>query len=137
MPEIESVKMTYWELLAWFELASVVLAVATFLILLPGGPLVAYKGFAWIALTGFFALLKKKPQLIDERDSSIQQRCAVLAFRVFWLAFVFITVAITSFCAGQLIPVGYLILFPCFGWAIFGLSRSISTILEYRRDVHS
>jgi hypothetical protein len=83
--------MSAWQKLAWFNLAvvagTVILVVALIPIL---GPTRAQGGFGVLGLLGLapWFLRGGSGVLEDERDRMIRSRSSVIAFFIFWLAFV-------------------------------------------------
>lgn len=77
--------------LAWFSLAVVAGTLVLVLALIPVlGPTRAQGGFGVLGLLGFtpWFLLRRREVLEDERDLMIRRRSGIVAFSIFWLAFV-------------------------------------------------
>jgi hypothetical protein len=76
---------------AWFNLAVVAVTVVTVLALIPVLGPGAQGGFGLLAFLGFgpwFFRRRGGGVILDERDMEIQRRSLLLAYVVFWLAFV-------------------------------------------------
>src|SRR5436309_11716991 len=89
---------------AWFNLAVIVLTLGVVLALLPFLGKGALGGFGFLGLIGFGPLFfRKKPGqvVIDERDQLIQRRSWVLAYSLFWVAFVLAAVLLSPLVYGQ------------------------------------
>ena len=83
--------MTAAQKLACFNLSVVVLTVVTVLILIPVLGPGAQGGFGFLGLLGFGPLFfrRRRNEVVeDERDRAIQRRSVLIAYTVFWLAFV-------------------------------------------------
>jgi hypothetical protein len=89
---------------AWFNLAVIALTLVAVLSLLPFLGKGALGGFGFLGLIGFGPLFfRKKPGqvLTDERDQLIQRRSWVLAYSLFWVAFVLAAVVLSAVVYGQ------------------------------------
>jgi hypothetical protein len=89
---------------AWFNLAVIALTLVAVLSLLPFLGKGALGGFGFLGLLGFGPLFfRRKPGqvLTDERDQLIQRRSWVLAYSLFWVAFVLAAVVLSAVVYGQ------------------------------------
>jgi hypothetical protein len=89
---------------AWFNLAVIALTLVAVLALLPFLGKGALGGFGFLGLLGFGPLFfRRKPGqvLTDERDQLIQRRSWVLAYSLFWVAFVLAAVVLSAVVYGQ------------------------------------
>jgi hypothetical protein len=89
---------------AWFNLAVIALTLVAVLSLLPFLGKGALGGFGFLGLIGFGPLFfRRKPGqvLTDERDQLIQRRSWVLAYSLFWVAFVLAAVVLSAVVYGQ------------------------------------
>jgi hypothetical protein len=89
---------------AWFNLAVIAVTLVAVLALLPFLGKGALGGFGFLGLTGFGPLFfRRKPGqvLTDERDQLIQRRSWVLAYSLFWVAFVLAAVVLSAVVYGQ------------------------------------
>jgi len=93
--------MSAWQRLAWFNLAVVTSTIVLVVALIPVlGPTRAQGGFGVLGLLGFAPFFHHRGNKVleDERDQMIRCRSSVIAFWVFWLAFV---------AAGMSLPARY------------------------------
>jgi hypothetical protein len=122
---------------AWFNLVVIAATLAIVLLLYPflGKGALGGLGFlGLLGLGGFFYRKKRGEILTDERDNLIHQRSTVVAYSVFWLAFV---------AAGVLTPLYYgydgavpAMLVANAVWAGVMLligTQSITTLVQYSR----
>ena len=122
---------------AWFNLAVITVTLTAVLVLYPflGKGALGGLGFlGLLGLGGFFYRKKRGEILTDERDNLIHQRSTVVAYSVFWLAFV---------AAGVLTPLYYgydgavpAMLVANAVWAGLMLligTQSITTLIQYGR----
>jgi hypothetical protein len=89
---------------AWFNLAVITVTLVAVVSLLPFLGKGALGGFGFLGLLGFGPLFfRKKPGqvLTDERDQLIQRRSWVLAYSLFWVAFVLAAVVLSAVVYGQ------------------------------------
>lgn len=122
---------------AFFNLAIVVVSFLTVLLLYPWLGPGALGGVGLLGFLGFGPLFyRRRPGqvVLDERDGQIQQRSLIIAYSVFWLAFV---------AAGTLAPVyyGYAGSVPTMvvasavwaGFMLFIAVQSIASLFQYGR----
>src|SRR5262245_15605561 len=96
--------MSAMQKFAWFNLAVIALALVAILSLLPFLGKGALGGFGFLGLIGFGPLFfRKRPGrvLTDERDHLIQWRSWLVAYSLFWVAFVLAAVLLTPLVYGQ------------------------------------
>ena len=89
---------------AWFNLAVIAWTLGAVLSLLPLLEKGALGGFGFLGLLGFgpFFFRKKPGQvLLDERDTLIQRRSWVLAYSLYWVAFVLAATVLSAVVYGQ------------------------------------
>jgi hypothetical protein len=122
---------------AWFNLAIIALTLVAILSLLPLLGKGALGGFGFLGLLGLGPLFfRKKPGqvLTDERDLLIQRRSWVLAYSVFWVAFVLAAV-LSGVVYGQegAVPV-WVVQNSVFGgfMLVFALG-SVAILVQYAR----
>jgi hypothetical protein len=120
---------------AWFNLAVIALTLAAVLALLPFGK-GALGGFGFLGFMGFGVLfLRRKPGkvLTDERDTLIQRRSWVLAYSLFWVAFVLAAVVLSALVYGQegAIPVWVVQSSVFCGFMLVNAVASVATLAQY------
>lgn len=126
---------------AWFLLSVVLITIATYFTFVALAGFVPATGasFALLGLTGLPALRRKK-NLVDERDSEIANKADLMSYRVFWLAFVAVPMVI-GFNMGWdnviLVPTWTLTLVLYFAFALVIGIRALTTIVLYRKASHA
>ncbi len=132
--------MSYHEKQAWFNLAVVGLAMATFFVLLPlFGVQRALGAFGWLGLLGlsplFYRAKKGNSQVVsDERDYLIQSKAGLIAYSVFWMVFVGGSMGVWALYRDHgYISVDILPVFPLVGWVVLTLVQSVATLVQYGR----
>jgi len=130
--------MSLHEKQAWFNLAVLGLAFATFAVLAPfAGVQRATAAFGWLGLLGFSPIIyvsrKRNRQVVaDERDQAIQARTSVIAYSVFWVVFVGGSMTVWALFRDRgSISVNVLPLFPLVGWIVLTLVQSVATLIQY------
>jgi hypothetical protein len=96
--------MSAMQKFAWFNLAVIALTLVAVVSLLPFLGKGALGGFGFLGLIGLGPLFfRKRPGqvLTDERDQLIQRRSWVLAYSLFWVAFVLAAVVLSAVVYGQ------------------------------------
>lgn len=122
---------------AWFNLVVIIAALAASLLLAPflgKGALGCFGLLGLIGLSPFFFKSKKGEILADERDQLIQQRSWVVAYSLFWVAFVLAAVLLSAVVYGQegAVPV-YIVQGSVFvGFMLVYGIASIATLIQYR-----
>lgn len=122
---------------ACFNLIIVVLTLLAVMLLYPflgQGALGGFGILGFLGLGPFFFRKKPGQVVMDERDQLIQQRSLVLAYTVFWLAFI---------AAGVLAPLYYgaaggvpTVVVSCAVWVglmLFLAVQSLATLVQYGR----
>jgi uncharacterized membrane protein len=130
---------------AWFTLAVIGLALATFGVLIPVlGAWRAAGAFGLLGLLGvtpLFTLRRRGDTAVvaDERDRLIHSRATLIAFAVFWVAFVgACMIPWAVYRKDGSVPVDLLPLIVLAGWVVFSLTQSAAMLVQYhqgRRDV--
>jgi hypothetical protein len=125
---------------AWANVAVVSLTIAVWLILIPLlGIKTAFGAFGILGLLGLTPFLsnagrKRGRVLVDERDRLIRERSVVVAYAVFWVAFVGTSMGVWAANRDRgTISVDLLPLFPFIGWMIITLVQGIATLVQYRQ----
>jgi hypothetical protein len=123
---------------AWFNLAVLGLAIATFFALLSFlGVQRAIGAFSLLGLLGispiFYLTRKRNSQVVsDERDQMIHSRTWVIAYSVFWVVFVGGSMTVWAIYRNQgHISVDILPMFPLVGWIVLTLVQSVVTLVQY------
>ena len=121
---------------AWFNLAVIALTLVAVLSLLPFLGKGALGGFGFLGLTGFGPLFfRRKPGqvLTDERDQLIQRRSWVLAYSLFWVAFVLAAVVLSAVVYGQegAVPVWVVQSSVFCGFMLVYALASIAILVQY------
>ena len=121
---------------AWFNLTVIVTTLVAGLALTPvlgKGALGCFGLFGLIGLGPFFLRSKEGQVVADERDLEIQRRSFVLAYSLFWVAYVLAAVLLSAAVYGQegAVPV-YIVQTSVFvGFMfVFGVA-SIATLVQY------
>jgi len=121
---------------AWFNLAVVALTVVTVLLLFPLMGKGALGGLGWLGLTGlgpFFFRGKPGQVVTDERDQQIQRRSWVLAYALFWVAFVLAAALVAPLAYGYdgAVPV-WVVQVSVFGGYMFVCAlASVAILVQY------
>ena len=122
---------------ALFNLIVVVLALATVLGLYPFLGRGATGGFGVLGFLGFSPLFFRRHRgqvLADERDQLIQRRSTILAYSVFWLAFVASMMLALVFYGGDgAVPVLVLMNALWLGFMLVIGVHAIATLAQYGR----
>src|SRR6186713_3106421 len=122
--------MSAMQKFAWFNLAVIALTLVAVLSLLP------FLGKGALGLIGFGPLFfRKKPGqvLTDERDQLIQRRSWVLAYSLFWVAFVLAAVVLSPWKYGAegAVPVPIVQLSVAVGFLFVYAVASIAILVQY------
>ena len=121
---------------AWFNLAVIALTLVAVFSLLPFLGKGALGGFGFLGFIGFGPLFfRKKPGQVvtDERDHLIQARSWILAYALFWVAFVLAAVFLSAVIYGEdgAVPVSVLRWSVALGFMlVYGLA-SIAILVQY------
>ena len=122
---------------ACFNLTVVVLTVVTVLILIPVLGPGAQGGFGFLGLLGFGPLFFRRrgnEVVEDERDRAIQRRSVLIAYTVFWLAFVAACVSLPAFYGWKgSVPVAVVQSSVWCGLILVVGVMSVATLVQYRR----
>jgi hypothetical protein len=123
---------------AWFNLAVIALTLVAVVALLPFLGKGALGGFGFLGLLGFGPLFfRRKPGqvLTDERDQLIQRRSWVLAYSLFWVAFVLAAVVLSAAVYGQegAVPVWVIQNSVFCGFMLVQALASVATLVQYAR----
>ncbi len=123
---------------AWYHLAVVTVTLVAVLALIPAlGVHRAQGGLGFLGFLGLSPLFFRRRGtgiVVDERDAVIQKRSAVIAYSVFWLAFVAAGVG-APFRFGEhgCVPVRLVALGVWFGLMIVVGVGAIATLVQYGR----
>jgi hypothetical protein len=120
---------------AWFNLAVIAWTLGAVLLLLPLLGKGALGGFGFLGLLGFgpFIFRKKPGQvLIDERVTLIQRRSWVLAYSLYWVAFVLAATVLSAVVYGQegVVPVWVVQSSVFCGFMLVQALASIATLVQ-------
>jgi len=134
--------MTVQQKQAWFTLMVVAVAFVTFFALLPSiGSHRALGAFGICGLVGLPAILSRrrgKAPLMDERDQLINRKAQFVGYRIFWIAFVLVSVIayeiVQEILHQEVVPVYFLIGQVWFAWVLFMVSSSIAILVQYGRS---
>ena len=122
---------------ACFNLSVVVLTVVTVLILIPVLGPGAQGGFGFLGLLGFGPLFFRRrgnEVVEDERDRAIQRRSVLIAYTVFWLAFVAACVSLPAVYGWKgSVPVAVVQSSVWCGLILVVGVMSVATLVQYRR----
>ncbi len=122
---------------ALFNLIIVVLAFATVLALYPFLGRGAAGGFGMLGFLGFGPLFfwRHRGQVMaDERDQLIQRRSTIIAYSVFWVAFVASSMLALAFYGGDgAVPVPVVMNAVWLGLMLFVGIQAIATLAQYGR----
>lgn len=89
-----------------------------------------------LGLGGFFYYNKRGAVISDERDESIGRRCALIAYTIFWVAFVATGVSIPMYYGDKgSIPVFVVEAAVWLGFMLFISSHALATLVLYRRGI--
>lgn len=121
---------------AWFNLSVIGLTCVTVLSLLPFLGKGALGGLGWLGLMGFgpFFFRKKAGRVLtDERDQLIQWRSWVLAYSLFWVAFVLAAALVCPLVYGQegAVPVWVVQIGVFFGFMLVHALASVAILVQY------
>lgn len=121
---------------AWFNLAVIAVTLIVVCSLLPLLGYRAMGGLGCLGLIGFtpyFFLNKQGKVLTDERDQLIQWRSWILAYALFWLAFVLVAVVLSVAIYGQegAVPVTIIQLSVALGFMFVYAVASIAILVQY------
>ncbi len=133
--------MTVQQKQAWFTLLVVAVAFVGFLALLPSiGPSRALGAFGICGRVGLPTILSRRrgmAPILDERDQLINRKAQFVGYRIFWMAFVLLSVIayeiVREFMHQEVVPVYFLIGQVWFAWVLFMVSSSIATLVQYGR----
>ena len=122
---------------ALFNLVIVALTLATVLALYPSFGRGAAGGFGLSGFLGFSPLFFRRRRgqvLADERDQLIQRRSTIIAYTVFWLAFVASAMlALVSYGFDGAVPVPVLVNAVWLGLMLVVGMNAIATLVQYGR----
>jgi len=126
------------EKMAWYTLAVVFLAVATYLVLLfltgdPAGSQAAFALIALCAFSGLFATGGKRKVLGDEHDREISLKATRTTFVIFWLYFVAYCMLILGKYS-ETVPRYTVSTLLWSGMCVFLGVQSIAILVYYRAD---
>jgi hypothetical protein len=118
---------------AWFNLAVIAVSLAVVLGLAPFMGYSATGGFGVLGFMGFgpFFLRKQPGKVVtDERDHLIQWRAALVAFAVFWVAFVAAGV-LSPLLYAECVPVRVVQMSVVGGWILLSGVMAVATLVQY------
>ncbi len=122
---------------AWFNLITVGLTLVTVLALYPFLGRGAAGGFGLSGFLGLCPLFFRKRRgqvLADERDLLIQRRSTIIAYSVFWVAFVASAMlALTLYGFDGAVPVPVLVNAVWLGLMLFVGLQALATLTQYGR----
>jgi hypothetical protein len=123
---------------AWFNLAVIALTLFMVLSLFPFMGQAAFGGFGVLGLLGFgvFFFRRRPGQVLaDERDGLILSRSVIIAYSVFWLAFVAAATGLVPILFGQdgAVPVVVLQLSVFGAFMLFTAVMAVATLVQYAR----
>jgi hypothetical protein len=128
--------MTATQRHAWFSLAVVAATIVAVLALTPVlGPRaqVAFALLALLALGPLFVRRKHREVPVDERDRAIGQRAGMIAYAVFWLAFVAACLSLPVLYGwGGSVPVVVVQAAVWWAWILVVGARSAVTLVLYQ-----
>ncbi len=128
--------MSAWHKLAWFNLAVVTSTIILVVALIPVlGPTRAQGGFGVLGLLGFAPLFHRRGSgvLEDERDQIIRCRSSVIAFSIFWLAFVAACMSLTArYGWDGSVPVSVVLSGIWYGVMLVAGVMAVTTLIMYR-----
>lgn len=133
--------MTVQEKQAWFILWVIFITLILYCVIymLLHSVIIATSAFALTAIIAFAGMIGRKERrqgkvVSDERDVDINKVAMMVAYSVFWLVFVFITVGTTMWLGPHgMVPVSIIGLAPYAGLSLLLLVRSVATIVLYRK----
>ena len=133
--------MTMQQKQAWLTLSLCAVAVVAFLALVPAiGPQRAWGAFGICGFAGLPSILSRRRgtvPIMDERDQLINHQAHFIGYRIFWMAFVLLSVIayeiVREFMHQEVVPVYFLIGQVWFAWVLFMVSSSIATLVQYGR----
>jgi hypothetical protein len=125
--------------LAWYNLAVVGLTLAVGAALIPIlGPTRAQGAFGCLGLQVFGMLFFRRQQgrtNVDERDAVITQRSYIVAYSVFWAAFVAATMgALFIYGENGAVPVRIVASSVWFAWMLVTGVSSLCVLIQYGRE---
>jgi hypothetical protein len=122
---------------AMFNLIIVALALATVLALYPFLGQRAVGGFAMLGFLGFGPLFYRRYRgqvMADERDQLIRRRSTVIAYSIFWLAFVASSMlALVVYGGDGAVPVRVVVSAVWPGLMLVVGTHAIATLVQYGR----
>ncbi len=131
--------MSRQERLAWFNLGVLFLTLLGFVVAIPFlGVKAATGAFGLVGLWGIGPFLYRRKDrqgnvIADERDYSIQSKAVIIGYAIFWIAFVSGNMIVwAAYREKGSIPADILPIFVLAGFAVFVLTRSIATLVQYR-----
>jgi len=124
---------------AWFNLAVVGLTTLVIVALLPILGMKAMGGLGCLGFIGLQPLLfRKRPGQVmaDERDRLIQSRSWIIAYALFWVAFVLAAVVVSSLVYGEngAVPVRVVQMSVAWAFMFVYAVASIAVLIQYGRD---
>lgn len=132
--------MSRYEKTSWYNLAVVGAAVVAFAAFIPfWGWTHALGAFGLLGFLGLAPMITRGRKanatvIADERDQLIKSQAGLIAYWVFWLAFVSASMGLWAFFQSQgSIPVNILPLFPLVGGVLMTLVQSLVTVIQYQR----
>ena len=129
--------MTPTQKSAWYSLAVVLLSVGAVLALMPWlGPVRAQGGFGLLGFLGFGALFYRRgPGRIvsDERDDLIRLRSMMVAYSMFWVAFIVVVCLVLPLVYGSrgAVPVVAVQMGVWWGFVLVTGVNALATLLQY------
>jgi hypothetical protein len=121
---------------AWFNLAVIALTLIVVFSLLPFMGYRAMGGLGCLGLSGLVPLVFRKKTgqvLTDERDQLINARSWILAYALFWVAFVLTAVVATAAVYGQdgSVPVSVIQLSVAWCFMFVNAVASVAILVQY------
>jgi hypothetical protein len=118
---------------AWFNLAVIATTIVLVLALLPILGTRAQGGFGVLGLLGlgpWFFVRKGSEVVEDERDQMIRFRSGLIAFAIFWVAFVAACMALPAFYGWDgLVPVSVVLSFVWWGLIVVVGVMAVATLI--------
>jgi hypothetical protein len=123
---------------AWFSLIVVLLSVGVVLVLMPRlGVARAQGGFGLLGFLGFGPLFYRKRRglvVSDERDDLIRRRSVIIAYTVFWLAFVVACLVVPwVYGSNGAVPVAVVSTSVWWGLVLVTGVSALATLIQYGR----
>lgn len=128
--------MSRMQKFAWFNLSVIVLTLLVVFSLMPFIGHRALGGLGFLGLIGFGPLFFRKSAgqvVTDERDHQIQWRAWIVAYSLYWVAYVFVAVVLSVMIYGEdgAVPVAIVQMSVAWAFMLVYALASIAILVQY------